>query len=171
MQLADTQPILAGPQLTHATMVAVLVQHRVSAAEASEIASAYETLGRLTGIGACIPLAQAIHETGWFTSARWRLSRNPAGLGATNDGSWGGHFETIAAGVAAQYAHLLAYAKTDEQLALPNRILVLLDPRLAALTKAGYRGIAPRWIDLNGRWAVPGPTYGQSILAIARTLA
>ena len=171
MQIADTQPILGGPQIDHAAIVAALTKHGVSTAEASEIASAFEALGQLTGIGSLIPLAQAIHETGWFRSARWRLSRNPAGLGATNDGSWGGHFETIAAGVAAQFAHLLAYAKTDAQLGLPNRILVLLDPRLSAMERAKYRGIAPLWTGLNGRWAVPGPSYGQKILSIARTLA
>ena len=28
------------------------------------------------------------------------------------------------------------------------------------------RGVAPRWVDLNGRWAVPGDRYGQMILEI-----
>ena len=27
------------------------------------------------------------------------------------------------------------------------------------------RAIAPLWTDLNGRWAVPGTTYGQAILS------
>ena len=26
------------------------------------------------------------------------------------------------------------------------------------------RGVAERWIDLNGRWAVPGNGYGESII-------
>lgn len=171
MQIADTQPILGGPHIRSSQLAGPLGRSGLRAADLEPIVSAYVTLGELTGIGSLIPLAQAIHETGWFTSARWIQSRNPAGLGATNDGAWGKQFATVAAGVTAQYAHLLAYAKTDEQLTLPNRILVLLDPRLTAVEQKGYRGIAPRWIDLNGRWAVPGPTYGQRILAIARTLA
>ncbi|MCI6752508.1 MAG: mannosyl-glycoprotein endo-beta-N-acetylglucosamidase, partial [Selenomonas bovis] len=27
-----------------------------------------------------------------------------------------------------------------------------------------------RWEDLNGRWAVPGTTYGQSILSMFRAI-
>jgi len=34
------------------------------------------------------------------------------------------------------------------------------------LKQAGYIGTAPTWTDLNGKWAYPGKTYGQSILAI-----
>lgn len=168
MHIADTQSILGGPQVAADQLAPILIRRGV--ADAWPIASAYAALGELSGIGSLIPMAQAIHETGWFASARWRQSRNPAGLGATNDGAWGGHFATIAAGVTAQIAHLLAYAARDADLALPARILVLLDPRLAALERIGWRGIAPRWIDLSGRWAVPGPTYGQTVLTIARSL-
>jgi hypothetical protein len=35
---------------------------------------------------------------------------------------------------------------------------------------ADYRGIAPTIIGLNGRWAYPGETYGQSILDLARRM-
>ena len=35
-----------------------------------------------------------------------------------------------------------------------------MDPRFVLVT----RGIAPQWTDLNGRWAVPGAGYGESIL-------
>lgn len=30
------------------------------------------------------------------------------------------------------------------------------------------RGCAPRTVDLNGKWAVPGVGYGESIDAIAK---
>jgi hypothetical protein len=30
----------------------------------------------------------------------------------------------------------------------------------------GLNGVAPRWEDLNGRWAVPGDTYAQTILGV-----
>lgn len=173
MQLADTLPIIGGPQVSAALLRAAARRVRTSMAEAEAeaIASAYTALGELTGVGNLVPFAQSLHETGWFTSQRWIVSRNPAGIGATNDGSWGGHFETIAAGITAQYAHLLTYAATDQALSLVNRTLAQLDPRLDAMTRMHYRGVAPRWLDLSGRWAVPGPTYGQKILSIARSLA
>jgi hypothetical protein len=94
-------------------------------------------------------------------------SYNPAGLGATNDGAEGARFATIEAGVAAQYAHLLCYAARPE--ALPPELynLSLTSPRRAALQGAFGLGSAPTWEALNGRWAYPGPTYGQDILRIA----
>jgi uncharacterized protein YkwD len=33
-----------------------------------------------------------------------------------------------------------------------------------------YKGQAPNWVDLNGRWAVPGSTYAQTILAICNQI-
>jgi len=37
---------------------------------------------------------------------------------------------------------------------------VLVDPRYTLVS----RGRAPTWQGLNARWAVPGTTYGQSII-------
>jgi N-acetylmuramoyl-L-alanine amidase len=37
-----------------------------------------------------------------------------------------------------------------------------VDPRFSLVT----RGSAKNWTDLNGKWAVPGTTYGQSILSV-----
>lgn len=171
--IPDDQRIIGGPDLPWARMVELSrrVRTQMPLWEAEAIASAYTTLGQISGIGSLIPFAQGLHETGWWTSQRWVLSFNPAGLGATNDGQWGGHFETVAAGIWAQYAHLLAYAAIDAQLRLPQRLLVAFDPRLSALVRLGWRGIAPRWIDLSTRWAWPGTTYGQRVLQVAREIA
>lgn len=168
MDIPDTLPIIGSPQLAYAPLVALLQRRNVPQADA--IAAAYVTYGTLSGIGSLVPLAQAILETGCFTSARWVQACNPAGLGATNDGAWGGTFASPAAGIIAQYAHLLAYACPAAQLTPVQQRLIAFDPRLVALERAGLRGVAPRWIDLNGRWAVPGLIYGQTILRLARTL-
>ena len=62
---------------------------------------------------------------------------------------------------------------------LRRRRLALLEPR-DAVPAPGYdatafdtfplKGRAPRWIDLDGRWAVPGTTYGQTVLSISNTM-
>jgi hypothetical protein len=166
------QTIIGGAQIASDTLRAWMERKAswLEPAPRDQIASAFTAFGQLTRIGNLLPFAQAWHETGGFASERWVKSFNPAGLGATNDGAWGANFASPAEGVVAQYAHLLAYAATDEQLNVPQRVLVQLDPRLEPLVQRGWRGIAPRWIDLNGRWAVPGPTYGNSIIGIACTI-
>ncbi|WP_256241169.1 hypothetical protein [Bacillus sp. V3B] len=54
----------------------------------------------------------------------------------------------------AHLQHLFAYATVAS---LPNRY-PLIDPR--------FRGSIPTWVDLNGKWAVLGGNYGQTILNI-----
>ena len=56
----------------------------------------------------------------------------------------------------AQVQHLKAYASKDP---LANECV---DPRFDLVS----RGCAPYLTDLNGRWAVPGTTYGQDIAAM-----
>jgi hypothetical protein len=45
-----------------------------------------------------------------------------------------------------------------------------MDPRLEPLIAKGWLGVAPRWIDLNGRWADPGPLYAQRITVRANKI-
>ncbi|MBR2009662.1 MAG: glucosaminidase domain-containing protein, partial [Peptococcaceae bacterium] len=66
-------------------------------------------------------------------------------------------FGTVADGVEAHIQHLYAYAADDE---LPDGC-ELVDPRFKYIN----RGIAPLWTGLNGRWAVPGNGYGESIIS------
>jgi hypothetical protein len=170
---ASAHPILGGPDIPASDIVTILDRRapHLSWQQRSSLTCAYTALGELTGIGNLRPLAQAVKETGWFTSRRFLENLNPAGLGATNDGADGAHFPSIAAGVAAQYAHLLCYAAKPG--ALPQTLLTLseLSPRRAALIGAYGLGSAPNWIDLNGKWASPGPTYGEDILTIAAALS
>ena len=170
MSIPNDQTIVGGPHTGHRMLLLWATTRGVSPEMADSIAIAFTVYGELTRIGNILPFAQAAHETGWFTSARWRISYNPAGLGATNDGAWGGTFRNPAEGILAQYAHLIAYAVKPEEAGQVQRALSMIDPRYDAVKGRGWLGVAPRWIDLNGRWAYPGRTYGQSIIKIANTL-
>jgi hypothetical protein len=170
---AAGHPILGGPSVPASDLVTILDRRaaHLSWQQRSSLTCAYTTFGELTGIGNLRPFAQAIKETGWFTSRRFLDNLSTAGLGATNDGADGARFPSIAAGVAAQYAHLLCYAAKPG--ALPQALLTLseLSPRRSALIGAYGLGCAPTWEGLNGKWASPGPTYGEDILTIAAALA
>lgn len=135
-----------------------------------EIIRAYTVYGKLTSIGNLMPLCQAIHETGWFTSRRWVENYNPAGIGATNDGAEGGKWASPTAGILAQYAHLLAYSVNPLYATDSQKLLMKFSPRYGILEKNKLLGIAPKWIDLNGRWAYPGKTYAQAIANVAKIL-
>ena len=104
----------------------------------------------------------------YFSSERWVQSKNPAGLGATNDGAWGNTFASIAEAIFAQYAHLMAYALPSNPTPL-QKAIASADPRYAALVKKNWVGSAPRWQDLNGKWAYPGVGYGESIVVLGST--
>ena len=65
-------------------------------------------------------------------------------------------FMTVADGVEAHIQHLYAYAADEE---LPDGC-ELVDPRFQYVK----RGAAETWTDLNGRWAIPGDGYGESII-------
>lgn len=124
-----------------------------------ELATLFIKEGLALNIRGDIAFCQSIHETGWFKYGGQVLpeQNNYAGIGATNNspvgkGAW---FDTPEIGVRAQIQHLFAYA-TKETIIVSR----IVDPRFNLVT----RGIAPNWEDLNGRWAVPGTTYGQTIL-------
>ena len=110
------------------------------------------------GISPEVLYAQVMKETGYlkFGNLVKPEQCNFGGLGATGAGKLGYTFESVRIGLRAQVQHLKAYA-TDEPL---NKTCV--DPRF------GYvkRGCAPKTTDLNGKWAVPGIGYGESINSI-----
>lgn len=114
------------------------------------------------GVRAEVLFCQAMKETGWlkFGGSVKAGQCNFGGLGATSATVGGASFPDVRTGLRAQVQHLKAYAS---QAALNN---ALVDPRFNLVT----RGIAPNLEDLNGRWAVPGTTYGQDILGMISTL-
>ncbi len=114
------------------------------------------------GVRAEVLFAQAMWETGWlqFGGDVEASQCNFGGLGATGGGAAGATFDSVRQGLRAQVQHLKAYASTEP---LKNSCV---DPRFSLVS----RGCAPNLEDLNGRWAVPGNGYGQSIRALIDTM-
>lgn len=123
-----------------------------------ELAKYYIDEGGIEGVRGDVAFCQAIHETGWFNFGGQVSSEqnNYCGLGAVNGGAPGAWFQTPRLGVKVHIQHLKAYASKE-----PLK-QTCVDPRFSLVA----RGCAPCWEDLNGKWAVPGTTYGQSILKL-----
>lgn len=131
---------------------------------AIELGHDYLIMGDAYGIRGDIAFAQAIHETNYFrfTGDVDTNQNNFAGIGATGKGTQGASFDTPRDGVLAHIQHLYAYASTA---CLPNKY-PLVDPRFNLV----QRGSATTWVALNGKWAVPGTTYGQSVLNLYESM-
>jgi hypothetical protein len=158
--------------------------------DVTSIVDAYRRLGEWAGLDWFLAIAQMAHETGSMTS--WwsgRPRRNPAGIGVTGEtrlGSpeappgpgwtwddqgllWraGWSFPTWADhAIPAHLGRLLAYALTDAQANPAQRSMIDYALSFRPLP-ASYRGAAPTIVGLNGKWAVPGTTYGQRIIDLA----
>ena len=122
----------------------------------------YYAEGGLEGIRPDLAFAQALHETGNFRYGGDVISfqNNYCGLGTTGKGVKGAWFPTAEIGVRAQIQHLLAYTTTRQP------ILSVVDPRYELVKRTDKFGQSYTWTELNGKWAVPGKTYGQMILKI-----
>jgi hypothetical protein len=152
------------------------------------IVSAYFAVCASVGMDPVMLLAQMIHETGCLTS--WwsqRPRRNPAGIGVTGrtspsqpaTGAWALHDAVWAEGVSfpswkddsipAHAGRLLAYAMRDDQ-ANPAQQTMIARAMSYRPLPANFRGVAPSWRGLNGRWAVPGTTYADKIAEIANAI-
>lgn len=116
----------------------------------------------LEGIRPDLAFAQALHETGNFRYGGdvIPLQNNYCGLGTIGNGIKGAWFPSAEIGVRAQIQHLLAYATTRPP------ALSIVDPRYELVKSTDKFGQSLTWTDLNGKWAVPGKTYGQMILKI-----
>ena len=90
---------------------------------------------------------------------------NYAGIGAYSGSTVFMCKSTPAVGVRAHFQHLRNYA---DPTSTPTNLGNPFEPR-PGYTEVNfstfkYHGQAPRWIDLNGRWAVPGTTYAQTFV-------
>lgn len=182
-----TLPILGTATLSKDACKRLLLKRNPQAAV--EVIDHYYELENSWGIRADVLVCQMFHETGYLTSW-WSLPprRNMAGIGVTGETSptdphstaWAFHQEenkwekgysfpdwTTAAQV--HMAHMSAYVYTDERNHASQ-----IDPRYAA---ARSQFALKKWppchimTDLNGKWAVPGPTYGQTIEQIYNAVA
>lgn len=143
-----------------------------------DLADLYLRIGAEYGIRGDLAFCQAAKETHFwqYTGDVQPYQNNYCGLWATGNpctgqeshngsdpslvsfqaGVHGAIFASPEVGVEAHIQHLYAYANKDP---LPSG-KVLVDPRYTLVT----RGSATTWHALNARWAVPGLTYGQSII-------
>jgi hypothetical protein len=187
-------PILGQPSGTVAEAVRVLAPRASTNGYTYEdvvsIVQAYERVGNSVGVDWFLALAQMAHETGYMTSF-WsaRPQRNPAGLGvdgsksSTNPNIPGWVFNTQRnqwekglsfaswedEAIPAHIGRMLAYALTDVQATPAQKAMI--DKALAYRPLPSHlRGVAPTIVGLNGRWAVPGTTYGQRILEVMMKL-
>ena len=112
------------------------------------------------GVSPEVLYGQVMKETGYlkFGNLVQPNQCNFGGLGATGPGNPGYTFGSAREGLRAQVQHLKAYGSTEP----------LINPCIDARFKYVSRGCAPRTVDLNGKWAVPGVGYGESIDAIAK---
>jgi len=129
------------------------------------LGAAIVTVCQRWGINHDLMAAQICHESAAWQSAIVRDKHNPSGLGAVNDNAYAGAvtFATPLEGIRATAAHLMVYAVGDGEWAQ-------YDPRYDAVKRAGWLGVAKTWGGLNGKWAYPGTTYGQSIASLANRL-
>ena len=125
-----------------------------------ELVSYYYEEGAREGIRPDVAFAQALKETGYFRYGGTVTpdQNNYCGLGTTSRTVKGVYFASARMGVRAHIQHLLAYASTRKPAA------PVVDPRYSLVRSIYGSNTLGTWCDLNGRWAVPGNTYGQSIM-------
>ncbi|WP_377887939.1 N-acetylmuramoyl-L-alanine amidase [Alkalihalobacillus sp. R86527] len=132
--------------------------------EAPLLGALYLVHSKRYGIRGDIAFAQALHETNFFrfTGDVTPEQNNYAGIGATGGGAKGASFDTPSDGVLAHIQHLYAYS-SKEPIPAGEKVV---DPRFSLVN----RGSATTWQALNGKWAVPGTTYGQMILTLYKKM-
>ena len=131
-----------------------------------ELVAYYYEEGAREGIRPDVAFAQAMKETGFFSYGGTVTpdQNNFCGLGTTSAYVKGAYFASPAMGVRAHIQHLLAYASTRR----PSAPIV--DPRYNLVRENYGSGTLKRYSDLNGRWAVPGNGYGQSVMSMFKAI-
>lgn len=176
----DTVPVSRTPIMgvSQASVEQMAAYYRKNVGESTYPASVYTNYGAPTlqdfctivleeakaeGVRAEVVFAQAMKETGWlrFGGAVKVEQCNFCGLGAVNSAPGNAaSFRDVRTGIRAQVQHLKAYASTDPL------AQACVDPRFDLVK----RGCAPLLEDLNGKWAVPGDGYGESIAKMIDTM-
>lgn len=131
-----------------------------------DAARLYLRMGARYGIRGDAAFCQALYETRALAAGRVR----PIGEARLFD-LWGlpGREELFAeAFVERQFQLLYGFAAAEP--AYDDLEASVWTPRVLELEHKQWRGSAPCWEDLNGKWSYPGTRYGQDIAAILRTL-
>lgn len=142
---------------------------------AEDYAALYRAEAPKAGIRAELAFAQAWKETGRFTfltttgqvpasgyTAAWN---NPAGLGVTGAAGVGNRFASRLEGVRAHLQHLVWYLAQTSHATTPY-CTPLADQRHFGEHKTLGNDVR----KLNGKWAIPGDLYGETISDIAEAL-
>lgn len=161
---ADTS-IIGTPMATQQQCVKYLMSNNPNpnlGVSAEEIVAYYYEEGLREGIRPDVAFAQALKETGFFRYGGTVTpdQNNYCGLGTTSATVKGNYFSNPQMGVRAHIQHLLAYTSTRR----PTTEIV--DPRYNIVRKVYGSRTLKQWSDLNGKWAVPGKSYGQEILSM-----
>jgi hypothetical protein len=157
--------ILGGPMATKEQCISYLLRRNplpLITVSPRQLVDFYYQEALLEGIRPDLAFAQALHETGNFAYGGdvVPLQNNYCGLGTTGGGVKGAWFPSAQIGVRAQIQHLLAYSSKRPPL------LPVVDPRYELVKKTRNFGQSATWTALNGKWAVPGRTYGQKVQTI-----
>lgn len=128
----------------------------------AQLARWYIEEGDAEGVRGDLAFAQAVLETGGFTSSDAVSYNNFAGIGHCGTCAHGWRFPSARLGVRAQVQLLRTYAQpglTAAGLADPP-VLAALDP-----SSQSAEGCCRTWPSLTGVWATD-PVYGRSILVL-----
>ncbi len=165
-------PLIAPPRGSlAAARAAVLPRARRPDQVAAYLAEVWR-LAPLVRLDPALIAAQAVVETGWFTSAAWVERLNPAGIGVTGGGDRGYAWPDGRAAAQAHVVHLDVYVWGTAPHPLSGDVLAPYhhqDPRRGAVIAAGWAGTVRTVRDLTGRWATD-PQYHETIVAAARTI-
>lgn len=135
-----------------------------------DLVTYYLEEGRAEGVRGDLAFAQAVIETGYFSSTIAQTKNNYAGIGAVDTDPLGGAatFPDARTGVRAQIQHLRAYAdKTATTCTVPPLRSPCVDPRFHLVSP---KGKAPTWNQFgNGVWATD-PAYAFKIVGRDTTL-
>jgi hypothetical protein len=156
-------PVLGEPTLTVDEIVGWYQSKGINAwagaVDLPTMVGYYLTEGTAEGVRGDVAFAQAMVETGAFTSPLTRHN-NFAGIGACDSCPTGFDFGSPQLGVRAQMQLLHAYA--DKTLT----ILALANPAVGAdPDHLSVRGCCTTWNKLTGTWATD-PNYGPKIMTI-----
>jgi hypothetical protein len=161
---ADLSPTVVGPPALTADEITSWYQSKgvtgwAAGVDLPTMAGYYITEGVAEGVRGDVAFAQAMVETGAFTSPL-TSHNNFAGIGACDSCATGFDFDSPQLGVRAQIQLLHAYA--DKSLS----ILDLANPAVGAdPDHLSVRGCCPTWNKLTGTWATD-PNYGPKIMTI-----
>ncbi len=189
---------IMGPSQLTAAQIAAYVCHVGRCATwlpeitPTQMAQLFLDEGALAGVRGDVAFCQAVLETGWFaypgspdqstvpapapgdsTYPGYVLPRdhNYAGLGAFPGSDVFMREPTPQLGVRAQIQHLRNFADATATTTSLGAPFVSRPGYTAAdFDQFPEKGQAPTWVDLDGRWAVPGTAYGQTILEIYNSM-